>query len=69
MLEDIPKNLTCAERIIKTRTVKVWITNTHKNDLITLNKGTCLVEIQIVSETDISNWKKSKKQKKYNYPN
>ena len=33
--------------------------NTQINDLITLNKGTCLVEIRVVSETDINNWKKS----------
>ena len=35
--------------------------NTQTNDMLTLNKETCLVEIRVVSETDINNWKKSEK--------
>ena len=56
-LEDIPKNITCEEQIINYEKGEgyIWVTNTHANDQITLSKGTCLVEIQRVSETDINN--------------
>ena len=56
-LEDIPKNITCEEQIINYEKGEgyIWVTNTHANDQITLSKGTCLVEIQTVSETDINN--------------
>ena len=62
-LEDIPKNITCEEQIINYEKGEgyIWVTNTYANDLITLNKETCLVKIQVVSETDINNLKKSKK--------
>jgi len=45
--------------------------NTQTNDLITLNKGTCLVEIRVLSETDINNWKKIEKElsKQNKFPN
>jgi hypothetical protein len=60
-IEDIPKNLTCEEQIINYEKGEgyIWITNTHENDVINLKKGTCLVEIQVVSEADLDDWKKS----------
>ena len=56
-LEDIPKNITCEEQIINYEKSEgyIWVANTHANDLITLSKGTCLVEIQVISEPDINN--------------
>ena len=61
--EDLPKYVVCEEQIINYEKGEgyIWVTNTHENDLITLSKGTCLVEIQIVSEADINNWKNSEK--------
>ena len=61
--EDLPKYVVCEEQIINYEKGEgyIWVTNTHENDLITLSKGTCLVEIQVVSETDINNWKSSEK--------
>ena len=62
-LEDIPKYITCEEQIINYEKGEdyIWVTNTLASDMITLSKGTCLVEIQVVSETDINNWKKAEK--------
>ena len=37
------------------------MTNTHENDTITLKKGTCLVEIQVISECELNEWKNSKR--------
>ena len=72
-MEDIPKNLTYEEQILNYERgeVYIWVKKNHANDLITLNKGTCLVEIQVVSKTDINNWKKSEKNfvNNINYPN
>jgi len=58
-----PKNLTCEEQIINYEKGEgcIWIRNTHANDMITLNKGTCLVGMKVVSETDINNWKDREK--------
>ena len=62
-LKDVPKYITCEEQIINYEKGKgyIWVMNTHASDMITLIKGSCLVEIQVVSETDINNWKNSEK--------
>ena len=56
-LEDIPKKYNMREQIINCEKGEgyIWVTNTHANDLITLSKGTSLVEILTVSKTDINN--------------
>ena len=61
--EDIPKYIICEEQIINYEKGEgyIWVTNTHANDMITLSKGTYLVEIQVLSETDINNLKNAKK--------
>ena len=58
--EDIPKYITGEEQIINYEKGEgyIWVTNTHENDLIILSKGTCLVEIQVVSEANINNLEK-----------
>ena len=60
---DIPKYILREEQIINYEKGEgyIWITNTHENDLITLSKGTRLVEIQVVLEADINNWKNLEK--------
>ena len=61
--EDIQKYITCEEQIINYEKGEgyIWVTKTHENDLITLSKGTCLIEIQVVSEANINNLKNSEK--------
>jgi hypothetical protein len=39
----------------------IWLTNTHKNGTITLKKGTCLVEIQVISECELNEGKNFKR--------
>jgi hypothetical protein len=62
-LEEITENLLCEEQIISYEKGEgfIWLTNTHENNTITIKKGICLVEIQLISEHELDKRKYSKR--------
>jgi hypothetical protein len=60
--EEIPVNLFYGEQIILYEKGEgfIWLTYTHENYTITVKRGTCLVEIQVIFERELDEWKNSK---------
>ena len=60
---EIPENLLCKEQIISYDKGEgfIWVTNNHEKNTITIKKGTCLVQIQVLSENDLNRWENSKR--------
>ena len=60
---EIPENILCEEQIISYDKGEGFfgVTNNHENDTITIKKGTCLVQIQVLSENDLNKWENSKR--------